>query len=240
AHFRPGVAASGPSPRPRGRLREAAGEAESGRGSRTGALSCSLTWRGHLRNGARTASPRVCRCRGRKPDCANPAEANVEESEPTLLLNPEDIVLKEPGSSEKTLRTLLRPGDKVSNHYKTTSSEISAVVGAVPSTCYPTYGVPTIRSDLPAPLIRRVSDRRSYGEEGNAYSLLHPTVFAQKGVFERDFFKTRSKQETPLSVGFSKQDAGVGCHSLLQGTFRTQGSNARLSPALAGEFFTAT
>lgn len=142
-----------------------------------------------------TFSPFPSLFEGRKPDCANPAEANVEESEPTLLLNPEDIVLKEPGSSEKTLRTLLRPGDKVSNHYKTTSSEISAVVGAVPSTCYPTYGVPTIRSDLPAPLIRRVSDRRSYGEEGNAYSLLHPTVFAQKGVFERDFFKTRSKQE---------------------------------------------
>lgn len=132
---------------------------------------------------------------GRKADCANPAEANVEESEPALLLKPEDIVLKEPGSSEKTLRTLLRPSDKVSNHYKTTSSEISAVVGAVPSTCYPTYGVPTIRSDIPAPLIRRVSDRTSYGEEGNAYSLLHPTIFAQKGVFERDFFKTRSKQE---------------------------------------------
>lgn len=72
---------------------------------------------------------------GGKPDCANPAEANVEESEPALLIKPEDIVLKEPGSSEKTLRTLLRPSDQVSNHYKTTSSEISAVVGAVPSTC---------------------------------------------------------------------------------------------------------
>lgn len=65
---------------------------------------------------------------------------------------------------------------------------------------YPTYGVPTIRSDLPAPLIRRVSDRTSYGEEGNAYSLLHPTIFAQKGVFERDFFKTRSKQEVPHGI----------------------------------------
>lgn len=72
---------------------------------------------------------------GRKPDCANPAEANIEESEPTLLIKPEDTVLKEPGSSEKTLRTLLRPSDKVSNHYKTTSSEISAVVGAVPCLC---------------------------------------------------------------------------------------------------------
>lgn len=60
---------------------------------------------------------------------------------------------------------------------------------------YPIYGVPTIRSDLPAPRIRRVSDRTNYGEEGNAYSLLHPSIFAQKGVFERDFFKTRSKKE---------------------------------------------
>ena len=65
---------------------------------------------------------------------------------------------------------------------------------------YPTYGVPTIRSDIPAPQIRRVSDRTSYGEEGNAYSLLHPTIFAQKGVFERDFFKTRSKQEVPHGI----------------------------------------
>uniref|UniRef100_A0A667GWY3 EF-hand domain family member B n=1 Tax=Lynx canadensis TaxID=61383 RepID=A0A667GWY3_LYNCA len=132
---------------------------------------------------------------GRKPDCANPVEANIEESEPTLLIKPEDTVLKEPGSSEKTLRTLLRPSDKVSNHYKTTSSEINAVVGAVPSLCYPIYGVPTIRSDIPAPRIRRISDRTNYGEEGNAYSLLHPTIFGQKGVFERDFFKTRSKKE---------------------------------------------
>ncbi|XP_008582074.1 PREDICTED: EF-hand domain-containing family member B [Galeopterus variegatus] len=128
--------------------------------------------------------------KGRKP-----TEANVEESEPTLLIKPEDIVLKEPGSSEKTLRTLLRPSDKVSDNYKTTSSEINAVVGSVPSVCYPIYGVPTIRSDIPAPRIRRISDRTSYGEEGNAYSLLHPTIFAQKGVSERDFFKTRSKEE---------------------------------------------
>ncbi|XP_058146713.1 EF-hand domain-containing family member B isoform X2 [Dasypus novemcinctus] len=60
---------------------------------------------------------------------------------------------------------------------------------------YPIYGVPTIRSDIPAPRIRRISDRTNYGEEGNAYSLLHPTIFSQKGVFERDFFKTRSKEE---------------------------------------------
>ncbi|TKC38984.1 hypothetical protein EI555_017853, partial [Monodon monoceros] len=60
---------------------------------------------------------------------------------------------------------------------------------------YPIYGVPTIRSDIPAPQIRRISDRTNYGEEGNAYSLLYPTIFGQKGLFERDFFKTRSKKE---------------------------------------------
>ncbi|KAM8758491.1 EF-hand domain-containing family member B [Rhynchonycteris naso] len=131
--------------------------------------------------------------KGRKLDCANPAEAHVEESEPTLLIKPEDIVST--GSSAKTVRTLLRPSDKVSRHYKTTSSEIGAAVGAVPSLCFPIYGVPTIRSDIPAPRIRRVSDRINYGEEGNAYSLLHPTIFGQKGVYERDFFQTRSKKE---------------------------------------------
>lgn len=60
---------------------------------------------------------------------------------------------------------------------------------------YPIYGVPTIRSDIPVPRIRRISDYTNYGEDGNAYSLLYPSIFGQKGVFERDFFQTRSKKE---------------------------------------------
>ena len=32
-------------------------------------------------------------------------------------------------------------------------------------------------------------------------------------------------RQAPLSMGFSSQDTGVGCHSLLQGIFSTQGSN---------------
>ena len=32
----------------------------------------------------------------------------------------------------------------------------------------------------------------------------------------------------PLSMGFSRQDTGVGCHALLQGIFPTQGSNPYL------------
>ena len=34
--------------------------------------------------------------------------------------------------------------------------------------------------------------------------------------------------QVPLSMGLSKQNAGVGCHFLLQGIFLTQGSNLHL------------
>ncbi|XP_051008549.1 EF-hand domain-containing family member B [Acomys russatus] len=149
--------------------------------------------------------------KGRKQNCENITETSMREVEPTLLIKPEDIVPKEPGSSEETLRMLLRPSDKVSNYYKTSSSDINAAVGAVPAICYPIYGVPTIRSDIPAPRTCRISDRNNYGEEGNAYSLLHPSIFSRKGVFERDFFKTRSKEEisdilTNIGVKLSEEE----------------------------------
>ena len=35
-------------------------------------------------------------------------------------------------------------------------------------------------------------------------------------------------QQTPLSMEFSRQDTGVGCYSLLQGIFLTQGLNPHL------------
>ncbi|NWJ10505.1 EFHB protein, partial [Crypturellus undulatus] len=111
------------------------------------------------------------------------------------LLKQEDLVLKEPGSSEKTPKTLTRPTDSVFADYQTTSSQYNAVVGGLPTTYYPVCGVPTIRSDIPAPRVRRISDRINYGDEGNAYALLCPSVFSQKGVYERDFFKARLKSE---------------------------------------------
>ena len=36
--------------------------------------------------------------------------------------------------------------------------------------------------------------------------------------------------QAPLSMGFSRQEYGVGCHSLLQGIFPTQGLNPGLPP----------
>lgn len=72
-------------------------------------------------------------------------------------------------------------------------------------TDYPLCGVPTIRADIRAPQVRRISDRTNYGDQGNAYALLYPTIFSEKGVYERDFFKTRPKEEVEnidLDVGF--------------------------------------
>ncbi|XP_019364284.1 PREDICTED: EF-hand domain-containing family member B [Gavialis gangeticus] len=127
-------------------------------------------------------------------EASKPEDTESKTSEGPLLKQ-EDLVLKEPGSFEKTPKTLTRPTDRVLADYRTTSSQYNAVVGGLSTTCYPVCGVPSIRSDIPAPQIHRVSDRNNYGDEANAYALICPSVFSQKGVYERDFFKTRPKAE---------------------------------------------
>ena len=44
-------------------------------------------------------------------------------------------------------------------------------------------------------------------------------------------------RQTPLSMGLSPGNTGMGCHSLLQGIVLTRGSNLRVS-FIAGRFFT--
>jgi hypothetical protein len=72
---------------------------------------------------------------------------------------------------------------------------VSAVVGGVDTRRYRTYGVPTIRSDIPAPRLRRVSDRTNYGDCGGGGALLNPSVYTNLGVTEQHFFEPRSRQE---------------------------------------------
>jgi len=59
----------------------------------------------------------------------------------------------------------------------------------------PQYGIPTIRSDLPAPRIRRIGDNTNYGDESDAHGLMNPSVYSNNGVFEEDFFKSREPHE---------------------------------------------
>ena len=60
---------------------------------------------------------------------------------------------------------------------------------------YRTYGVPSIRSDLPGPRVRRVGDRTNYGDESNAYALTNPSLYSAKGVYEKDLLLPRPKSE---------------------------------------------
>ncbi|KFQ28620.1 EF-hand domain-containing family member B, partial [Merops nubicus] len=131
--------------------------------------------------------------RGKKTDAPIlPGGTNMNH-EP--LQKQEDLVLKELGSAEKTPNMLRRSTDNVFGNYQTTSSQYNAIVGGLPTACYPVCGVPSVRLDIPTPQARRISDRTNYGDESSAYALLFPSVFSQKGVYERDFLETRPKAE---------------------------------------------
>ena len=36
---------------------------------------------------------------------------------------------------------------------------------------------------------------QNYGDESDAYGVVHPSVYANKGVYEKDFFQPRSESE---------------------------------------------
>ena len=58
-----------------------------------------------------------------------------------------------------------------------------------------TYGVPSIRRDLPVKKIKSVSDMKNYGDEPDAYDLLYPHPEAIRGVYDEDFEKLLTKEE---------------------------------------------
>ena len=57
------------------------------------------------------------------------------------------------------------------------------------------YGVPSLRSDLPAPRIRRVCDWTNYGDVPGVWAVINPSVFSEHGVYESDVLEPRSRQE---------------------------------------------
>ena len=44
--------------------------------------------------------------------------------------------------------------------------------------------MPSIRSDLAAPILRRISDDTNYGDEGDTGSLISPSISAHYGITE--------------------------------------------------------
>lgn len=60
--------------------------------------------------------------------------------------------------------------------------------------------MPTIRSDLRAPRIKRVCDTKNYGDESDAYGLVNPSIFSRRGVQEKDFLLPRTKEEVSFYI----------------------------------------
>jgi len=47
---------------------------------------------------------------------------------------------------------------------------------------------------------RRVCDTVNYGDESDAYGLVNPSMPSSKGVYERDFFEARPRDEVCIYV----------------------------------------
>lgn len=58
-----------------------------------------------------------------------------------------------------------------------------------------TYGIPSIRADLPAPRLRRLNDMLNYGDESSAYGLTNPSIYSQHGVYEKELLIPRTSEE---------------------------------------------
>ncbi|KAK3541187.1 hypothetical protein QTP86_016222 [Hemibagrus guttatus] len=136
-------------------------------------------------------------------------EAEAEKQGGTeILAKCEDLEPVKVGSFLKTPKTLRRTGAEP-ERFITSSSVICAIAGDQTAEDNRTYGVPSVRTDLAAPHIKRISDRTNYGEEGSVYELLFPTLYSLSGVHERDFFCPRTKNEMQqifLNTGFRIPD----------------------------------
>ncbi|VDI52397.1 Hypothetical predicted protein [Mytilus galloprovincialis] len=107
----------------------------------------------------------------------------------------DDLVRKSVHSAESTPRRLKLQIDKAIGDHRTSANMINAVVGGISTRDYRTYGVPTIRTDIHAPRIRRVDDNKNYGDESDAYGLVNPSIFSRRHVYEKDFLLPRTKEE---------------------------------------------
>ncbi|CAB1438977.1 unnamed protein product [Pleuronectes platessa] len=123
---------------------------------------------------------------------------SLSQSEPLpaaqALIKPEDMEPVGPDSTKTTVRTLRRL-QEAPDHFITSASFIGGNRDRPLTPNSRTYGVPSVRSDLPAPHIARVTDRINYGDKPSVADLLNPSVAALQGAFKEHFFCPRTKEE---------------------------------------------
>ncbi|XP_077383682.1 EF-hand domain-containing family member B isoform X2 [Festucalex cinctus] len=112
---------------------------------------------------------------------------------PGALLKTDDLEPFRSGSLKRTVRTLRR--SEPSDRFITTASFIGAAAGEPQTSNTRTYGIPTIRTDIAPPRIRRINDNVNYGDVTTAVDLVLPSVYGREGVYQDHFFCPRSKNE---------------------------------------------
>eukprot|EP00066_Takifugu_rubripes_P014171 XP_011603437.1 PREDICTED: EF-hand domain-containing family member B isoform X1 [Takifugu rubripes] len=121
------------------------------------------------------------------------ASADREEPQPPpgqALVKPEDLEPVNPAGSLKSVRTLVKQ-QADPDQFRTMSS----VIGLRGESHSCTYGVPTVRTDLPVPRVKRVGDSTNYGDAATASELLRPSVYDLYGVDEEQLLCPRSRKE---------------------------------------------
>ena len=108
--------------------------------------------------------------------------------------------------SDQIETSRIRQIDGNLGNHQTSSSVINAIAGYTPTHSYRSFGVPTIRSDLPAPRTKRVGDHTNYGEQSDVYGLINPSIYTSHGLVEKDFFQVRSKDDVKAVFGAMKLD----------------------------------
>lgn len=104
------------------------------------------------------------------------------------------------GCKTTTLKPYYCPHTNGSVHFRTTYSDLTANM-CVPQTCLQIMkeqrvnGMPSIREDRLPRKIKSTKDTTNYGDDGDAYSLIFPSVYTLQGITIRDAFKEMSKEQ---------------------------------------------
>lgn len=87
-----------------------------------------------------------------------------------------------------------------------------------------TYGVPSVRTDLPLPRVKRVGDSTNYGDVATAAALLHPSVYHRHGVDEEQLLRPRSRKEVDLLLVSSSLWLDLWLFNLAEAGWQTETS----------------
>jgi len=93
-----------------------------------------------------------------------------------------------------TLKPYYCPHTNGSIHFRSTYSDMASNM-CVPQNCQAVmkeqrvHGMPSVRTDRVPRKIRSTKDFTNYGDDGDAYSLIWPSVYTTQGITCRDAFR---------------------------------------------------